>query len=133
MKTHGSAVVQELRGPVLRFGLGQVDFGVLIVGVAGRLGRGVDEIQHTGLEGLRRDQCERERGLALVEQPHALADGDRVHKQVQLLQQPRGQQLADDGDRAAHADGAVAGLVLQRGDGLDEVALQLFGVAPDEL
>ena len=29
-------------------------------------------------------------------------------------------------------DGAVA-LVLQRGDGLDEVALQLLGVAPGEL
>ncbi|HEV8172536.1 MAG TPA: hypothetical protein VGP91_02700, partial [Actinoplanes sp.] len=72
-----------------------MDLGVLVAGVARRPGRGVDEIQHTGLERLRRDQCERDRGLALVEQPHALADGDRMHQQVQLVQQPRGQQLAD--------------------------------------
>jgi hypothetical protein len=52
---------------------------------------------------------------------------------VQLVQQPRGQQLADHGDRAAHADGARTGFVLQRGDELDEVALQLFRVPPAEL
>src|SRR5882757_797164 len=117
----------------LAFGLRQVDLGVLIGRVAGRLGRGVDEIEHTGLERLRRDERERDRRLALVEQPHALADGERMQQEVQLVQQPRGDQLADDRDRATQADRAVTGLVLQRGDRLDEVALQLLGVAPGEL
>ena len=49
------------------FLLGQVGLGVLIGGVAGRLGGPVDEVQHPGLEGLGRNQPERDRRLALVE------------------------------------------------------------------
>ena len=94
---------QRRRSAAYCSGLGQVGLGVLVGGVAGRLGRPVDEVQHAGLERLGRDQPQRDRGLALVEQPHALADGDRVHQQVQLVEQAGGQQLADDGDRAAHA------------------------------
>jgi hypothetical protein len=71
-------------------------------------------------------------GVALVEQPHALANGDRVHQQVQLVQKTRGQQLADDRDRAAQRD-VAARLVLQGGHGFDEVALELLGVPPGEL
>ncbi len=54
---------------------------------------------------LRGDQPQRDRILALLEQPYSLADGDRVHQQVQLVQQARGQQLTHDGDRAAHPEG----------------------------
>ena len=42
-------------------GLGKVRPGFLVAGVAGRLGRRVDEVQHAGLEGLRRDQLQRDR------------------------------------------------------------------------
>ena len=52
---------------------------------------------------------------------------------MQLVEETGGQQLTNDGDGSAHRDISLAGLVLQRGDGLDEVALQLLGVAPGEL
>jgi hypothetical protein len=109
-----------------------VDLGVLVGGVAGRLGRTVDEVQDAGLEGLGRDQLQRDRGLALVEQLQAFANSDRVNQQVQLVQQTGGQQLADGRDRAAQPD-VAARLVLQGGHSLDEVALELFGVPPGEL
>src|SRR5688572_17305752 len=111
------------RSAALLLWLGQVDLGVLVGGVAGRLGRRVDEVQDAGLEGLGRDQPQRERGLALVEQPHALANGDRVQQQVQLVQKTGGHHLADDRDRAAERD-VAARLLLQGGHGLDEIALR---------
>src|SRR5215217_1036130 len=138
ISSHGIYIVRLFSpttwsAPSRLLALGQVGLGVLVGAVADRPGGPVDEVQHARLEGLGREQRQRDRGLALVEQPHALADGDRVHQQVQLVQQPGGQQLADDRDRAAQADGPLAGLVLQGGDGLDEVALQLLGVSPGEL
>ena len=54
-----------------------------------------------------------------VEQAHARAEGDRVHHEVEFVQQPHGQQLADDGHRAAHGDVRVARFGLQGGDSLD--------------
>jgi hypothetical protein len=74
----------ELRS-CLPVGLGQVGFGVPVGGaVVDRLGGCVDEVQDTRLERFGFDQCQRDRGFAFVEQPHALAD-DRVHQQVQLV------------------------------------------------
>jgi hypothetical protein len=52
---------------------------------------------------------------------------------MQLVEETCGQQLTNDGDGSAHRDIRCARLILQRGDGLDEVALQLLGVAPGEL
>jgi hypothetical protein len=72
------------------FWLGQVDLGVLIGGVTGRLGRPIDEVQDAGFERLGRDQPQRDRRLAFIEQPHALANGDRVYQQVQLVQKTGG-------------------------------------------
>ena len=100
-----------------------------LVEAAGR----VDEVEHTGLEGLRLDECQRDRCIALVEQPHPVAHGDRVHQQVQLVEQSGSQQLADDRHRSADADVGFAGLALQPGHGLDKVTVELFGVAPLEL
>ena len=44
---------------------------------------------------------------ALGEQPRALADGDRVDEQVQLVDQAVGDQGADQGGAAADVDAAV--------------------------
>jgi hypothetical protein len=55
-----------------------------------------------------------------------------VHEQVQLVEQSGVEQLADDRDRAAQCDVATR-LVLQGGDGLDEVPFELFRVSPGEL
>jgi hypothetical protein len=85
-----------------------VDLGVLVGGVPGRRGRPIDEVQDAGLEHLGRDQLRWDRGLALVEQPHALANGDRVYHQMQLVEETGGQQLADDRDRAAQRDDVIA-------------------------
>ena len=74
----------------------------------------------------------RGRGRAGRHTPDALANGKRVHQQVQLLEKIRGQQLTDDRDRAAQRYVAAA-LVPQGGHRLDEVALELLGVPPGEL
>ena len=63
---------------------------------------------------------------------YPVAYGDRVDQQVQFVEQAGVEQLADDRDGAADRD-VAAGLALQCGDGLDQVALELFGVAPGEL
>lgn len=114
--------------------LGRRDVGlrVLVRALGLPLGRAVDQVQHSGLERLRGDQPQRDRGLAVVEQAHALAYGERVHQQVQLVQESGRQELADDRDRAAEGD-VAARLALQGGDGVDEVALQLLGVPPGEV
>ena len=41
--------------------------------------------------------------------------------------------MTNDGDGSAHGDVCRARLVLQRSDGINEVAFQLLGVAPAEL
>jgi hypothetical protein len=42
----GDSATAIVSARVLLFGLGQVDFGVLIAGVTGRLGRGVNEVEN---------------------------------------------------------------------------------------
>lgn len=61
------------------------------------------------------------------------ADGDRVDQKVQLVEKTGGQHLTNDGDGSVHRDILPARLLLQAGDGRDEAALQLLGVAPGEL
>ena len=61
-----------------------------------------------------------------------VADGDRVDEEVQFVDQAGVEELPDDRDRPADGD-VAAGLGLERGDGFDEVALQLLGVPPAEL
>jgi hypothetical protein len=56
-----------------------------------------------------------------------------VHQQAQLIDQPRGEQLLHHGDRAGDEDAFDAGIGLERGHGLDEVAGDQLGVAPGEL
>jgi hypothetical protein len=64
-----------------------MEFGVLAGGVAERLGGPVHEVQDARLECLGRDRRQRDRRLALVVQAHAGAERDRVHQEVQLVEQ----------------------------------------------
>jgi hypothetical protein len=56
-----------------------------------------------------------------------------MDEQVQLVEQPGVEQLANHRDRPGDGDAVDRRVVLQRRDRLDEVALQLLGVAPGEL
>jgi hypothetical protein len=71
-----------------------------------------------------REQPQRDRRAALVEQPHAVPDGEGLLEEVQLVDQAGGDELADDRHRHVQGD-VIAGRVLERGESLDEVTLEL--------
>ena len=72
-----------------------------VAAARGRSGRGVDHVQHAGAEGLLADQSQRV-GRRVLEEPLSGSDRDRVHQQVQLVQQTVGQQPAHRGRAAGH-------------------------------
>ena len=65
--------------------------------------------------------------------PQPRSGGGRVHEQVQLVEQFGVEQLAHDRHRPAQSDALGRRVLLQRGDGLDEVVVELLAVAPVEL
>ena len=79
------------------------------------------------------EQREVARGSTFLEQPQAGTRGCGVDEQMQFVEQPGVEQLSDDRHRSAQRDSPHCGVVLERGGGLDEIALQLLGVAPGEL
>ena len=46
--------------------------------------------------------------------------------EMQLVNEARGEELADDRNGSAHADGPLARLLLECSDGLDQVAIELL-------
>lgn len=56
-----------------------------------------------------------------------------MYQEVELVDQSYREQLADHGGRAAHRDMGAARPVLESGDALYQVSLQLLRVAPREL
>src|SRR5215813_9269364 len=72
------------------------------------LGRGVAEVKHAGLEGLRAQQLEGDARLVRRKQPgQAVADHDRVYEQVELVKKALAQQPAHGGGAAGHGDVAT--------------------------
>ena len=88
----------------------------------------VDEQVHAGRGDTRLDQLE-VGPTDIVEQALPLAEGERVHRQAELVDQARPQEGLGQGGAAGDED-VVALLGLQRGDGFQRVALQHLGVLP---
>src|SRR5215216_849844 len=90
------------------------------------LARCVAEAEHAGLEGLCAQELQGNSWLVGREQPsHSLTDNDRMHEQVELVDEALPQQPADSGGAAGHGDVAtITGL---------EVDQLLGHVAADDL
>src|SRR5207248_1415356 len=69
---------------------------------------------------------------ALVEETKTGPRGGRMDEEVQLVEQPGVEELADDRHRPAERDPSDRAVLLERGHCVDEVTLELLGVAPRE-
>src|SRR5579871_2090488 len=95
--------------------------------------RAVDEVDDARGERLGREQAERYLCGVVSEEAQPGTGNDGMDEEMQLVEQPRLQQLAHYRDRSAQRDAPDRGVGLQPSHALDEVALELLGVAPGEL
>ena len=89
--------------------------------------RAVDEVDHSGAEGVAADQLQRYLDAVILEQALPGAHDDGVDQQVELVDEASAQQRPGEGGAAGDEDG-VPGLVLELGDLLDHVASEQGGV-----
>src|SRR5581483_1641008 len=85
--------------------------------------RRVYEVHDARAERLGRDQLEVAGRVAVCEQPQPLPSGRGMDEQVQLVEQPGVEELAHDRHAPADRDAVDRRVLLERGDGLGEIAL----------
>src|SRR5262249_17954157 len=91
------------------------------------------EMHDAGLERVAREQHEVQARPAIAEETKTRASCGRMDEQVQLVDEPCGEELPHDRNASADSDPVDAWVALQGANPVDEITLGVLRVAPAEI